>query len=150
MNPTIAMPAAMERARAVLRVRLVDFVFPRLTEHVERMRELRKATPNDPFFVCLDKTQGDELVPLLSELHDEKTGGVSITTPFNLLLPREIALAFVNLIAHVLFLEGLQLSVGFANAQGHGFVFRITGIDEEGRGDVKCNELQGQIGGGVS
>lgn len=145
MTVTIPTPPTIERAKAVLRVRLADFVFPRLAEHVQRMRQLRKAAPDDPFFVCLDLTQGDKLIPILSELHSEERGGVSLSTPFNLALPREIALAFVNLIAHILFLEGLKLSVGFANAEGYGYVFRITGIDNDGFADIQTNQLLGQM-----
>lgn len=144
-DPVMTMPAAIERARTVLRSRLVDFILPNLIGHIARMGHIRENFPDDPLIVCLNRTPGDKLVPVIGELIDEETGGLSLTAPFNMELKRDACLAFANLVAHVFFAEGLRLSAGFVNAQGRGFVFRITGIDGEGKADVKCNQLQGRI-----
>jgi len=139
------LPRAIETALAVLRVRLVDFVFLNLAQHVARLRELRKASPSDVFFASLDRTDGDELIPVLSEPMQTTTNQVSPVCPFNLVLPRDICLAFVNLVAHALWLEWQQVSVGFVNVCGHGFVFRFSGIDCDGQMDVQSNELLGAL-----
>ena len=145
----MTMPAAIERARTVLRSRLVDFILPNLIGHIDRMRHIRENFPDDPLIVCLNRTPGDKLVPVIGELVDEQTGGLSLTAPFNMELKRDACLAFANLVAHVFFAEGLKLSAGFVNVRGHGFVFRITGIDVDGRADVSSNDLFGGIDDGT-
>jgi hypothetical protein len=51
-------------------------------------------------------------------------------------------------LCHLLFLEGVEASVGLVNVSGYGYVFRITGVGADGSADVRCNPLLGRVGAG--